>query len=189
MRPGGPGRFGKLARRPEVVVNSSVIYLLDLNYTLIANSPPTGKSPPPMKKRIHTECYRQWLVEMLRPHAVILITARPQRWKSATLARINMLTGWQPMDAYFDDGAIRTPPAIKRHILLDIIFPKHGHGVYHAIESNPKTRQMYSRLGISSSWVKSPGTARCNKDLLLKISQGTLNLDVKATINKDFDSL
>jgi hypothetical protein len=68
------------------------------------------------------EIYRQWLVEMLRPHRVILITARPDSWKEQTLARIAELTGWQPMDAYFDDGVTRTPPVIKRHILIDRIF-------------------------------------------------------------------
>jgi hypothetical protein len=135
-----------------------VIYLLDLNYTLIGNSAPHGTHPEPMHKRIQTETYRQWLVDLLRPHRVILITARPDRWREATLARIQELTGWQPMDAYFDDGVTRTPPAIKRHILLDLIFPKYGRGDYYGIESNPKTRDMYTTLGIPSVWVNKPGT-------------------------------
>jgi len=147
-----------------------VIYLLDLNYTLVANSAPHGTSPAPMQKRMETETYRQWLVEMLRPHQVILITARPDRWKAPTLARIQELTGWQPMDAYFDDGSIRTPPAIKRHILLDQIFPKHGRGEYYAIESNPKTRAMYATLGIPSVWVNSPGNSlRDERRLIAKL--------------------
>lgn len=133
------------------------IYLLDLNYTLIANSPPAGTNRPPMETRIKMEHYRQWLVELLRPHAVILITARPERWRDATLARIAALTGWQPMDAYFDDGKTRRPPAIKRYILLNKIFPKYGWSGYHAIESNPKTRQMYARFGIESSLVNESG--------------------------------
>jgi len=123
-----------------------------------------------MQKRMETETYRQWLVEMLRPHQVILITARPDRWKAPTLARIQELTGWQPMDAYFDDGSIRTPPAIKRHILLDQIFPKHGRGEYYAIESNPKTRAMYATLGIPSVWVNSPGNSlRDERRLIAKL--------------------
>jgi len=147
-----------------------VIYLLDLNYTLVTNSAPFGTSPAPMQKRMETELYRQWLVEMLRPHQVILITARPDRWKAPTLARIQELTGWQPMDAYFDDGSIRTPPAIKRHILLDQIFPKHGRGEYYAIESNPKTRAMYATLGIPSVWVNSPGNSlRDERRLIAKL--------------------
>jgi len=134
-----------------------VIYLLDLNYTLVANSAPRGTALAPMRKRLTMECYRPWLVEMLRTHPVILITARPERWKEATLARIGELTGWQPMDAYFDDGSIRTPPAVKRRILLEKIFPKHGHGEYYAIESNPKTRTMYAAFGIPSVWVNATG--------------------------------
>jgi len=136
-----------------------VIYLLDLNFTLVGNSAPHGARPEPMVKRMKTEIYRQWLVEMLRPHPVILITARPDTWKEPTMARIKELTGWQPMDAYFDDGVIRTPPAIKRHILIDLIFPKYGRGDYYGIESNPKTRDVYAALGIPSVWVNKPGTA------------------------------
>jgi hypothetical protein len=134
-----------------------VIYLLDLNYTLVANSAPHGTTPEPMTKRMQTERYRQWLVELLRPHRVILITARPDRWREPTVARIADLTGWQPMDAYFDDGLTRTPPAIKRHILIDLVFPKYGRGDYYAIESNPKTRDMYATLGIPSIWVNRSG--------------------------------
>ena len=159
-----------------------MIYLLDLNYTLVANSAPHGTSPAPMQKRMETELYRQWLVEMLRPHQVILITARPDRWKAPTLARIQELTGWQPMDAYFDDGTIRTPPAIKRRILLDRIFPKHGRGEYYAIESNPKTRAMYATLGIPSVWVNSTGKALRDHRRLLRevptaLPQTSLGLD------------
>jgi hypothetical protein len=134
-----------------------VIYLLDLNYTLIANSAPRGTHPQPMHKRIETELYRGWLVEMLRPHKVILMTARPERWKGSTLARIADLNGWSPTDAYFDDGSTRTPPAIKRHILATKVFPKYGRDDYYAIESNPKTRAMYAALGIPSVWVNKTG--------------------------------
>jgi hypothetical protein len=134
-----------------------VIYLLDLNFTLVANNPPRGTPAPPMQKRMQTEIYRQWLVEMLRPHRVILITARPDRWKEPTLVRIKELTGWQPMDAYFDDGVTRTPPAIKRHLLIDVIFPKFGRGAFYGIESNPKTRAVYAALGIPSVWVSMTG--------------------------------
>lgn len=136
-----------------------MIYLLDLNYTLVANSAPHGTTPEPMQKRMQTETYRQWLVEMLRPHRVILITARPDRWREATLARISELTRWQPMEAYFDDGNIRTPPAIKRLALLTKIFPKYGRGDFYGIESNPKTRDMYATLGIPSVWVNRLGTS------------------------------
>ena len=139
-----------------------MIYLLDLNYTLISNSAPHGIRPEPMHKRMQTELYREWLVGLLRPHKVILITARPDRWREPTMARIQELTGWQPMDAYFDDGMIRTPPAIKRRILLTKIFPKYGRGDYYGIESNPKTRDVYATLGIPSVWVSK--TAKALRD-------------------------
>jgi hypothetical protein len=153
---------------------------LDLNYTLISNSAPHGTHPQPMHKRMQTELYREWLVDLLRPHKVILITARPERWQEPTLARIAELTGWQPMDAYFDDGATRTPPAIKRHILLTKIFPKYGRsGDYYGIESNPKTRDVYASLGIPSVWVSKTAKALRDHRHLLKelptvLPQGTL---------------
>jgi hypothetical protein len=158
-----------------------VIYLLDLNFTLVANNPPRGTAGPPMSKRMKTETYRRWLVEMLRPHRVILITARPDCWKDQTLARIEELTGWRPMDAYFDDGATRTPPAIKRHILIDLVFPKYGRGDYYGIESNPKTRDVYAALGIPSVWVNKKGTALedCRRqfgDLPVELPQAGLDL-------------
>ena len=158
-----------------------MIYLLDLNYTLVANSAPVGTAPPPMAKRMQTELYREWLLDMLRPHRVILITARPERWLEPTLARIKELTGWEPMDAYFDDGAVRTPPVIKRQILVNKIFPKHGRGEYYAIESNPKTRNMYAGFGIPSVWVNLTGRAlRDHRRSLRKLPtippQGSLSL-------------
>jgi hypothetical protein len=158
-----------------------VIYLLDLNFTLVGNSAPRGTRPEPMTTRMKTEIYRQWLVELLRPHRVILITARPDRWKEPTLARISDLTGWQSMDAYFDDGVTRTPPAIKRHILIDLIFPKYGRGEYYAIESNPKTRDVYAALGIPSIWVSKTGKSlqdhrRRFRDLPTAVPQAGLDL-------------
>jgi hypothetical protein len=136
-----------------------VIILLDLNYTLVANSPKFGTVPPPMRKRMETERYREWLVEMVKPHHVILITARPDSWREATLARIVEQTNWSPQEAYFDEGIIRTPPAIKRDILLTKIFPRHGRDNLLAIESNPKTRDMYHKMGVSSLWVNRPGNS------------------------------
>ena len=146
-----------------------MIYLLDLNYTLVSNSAPHGTHPQPMHKRMETELYRKWLVDMVRPHKVILITARPDRWMEPTLDRIKAITAWEPMDAYFDDGATRTPPAIKRHILLNKIFPKYGRGEYYGIESNPKTRDMYATLGIPSVWVNTTGRALRDHRNLLRV--------------------
>ena len=44
------------------------------------------------------------------------------------------------------------PPTIKESILRRFIFPKHGDTPeqFYAVESNPKTRAMYSRHGITA---------------------------------------
>lgn len=127
-----------------------MIYLLDLNYTLVGNSPQRGTPPVrPFIRQIEQEEYRQWLVELLRPHRVILITARPDRYREPTLARIRELTGWEPMDAYFADINSR-PHMIKEHLLEDYIFPKYGRDGYFGLESNPHTRAMYMRKGIDA---------------------------------------
>jgi len=117
-----------------------------------------------MAIRLISERYRLWILNLVKPHTVILITARPERWKELTLQRIKQETGWAPNDAYFDDGNIRTPPAIKKKILVEKIFPKYGRGEvfggqspYLAIESNPKTRDVYRALGIPSVWVAPSG--------------------------------
>jgi len=127
-----------------------VIYLLDLNYTLVANSPKRGAPPVrPFIRQIEQEEYRQWLVELLRPHRVILITARPERYREVTLARIEEKTGWSPMDAYFAQISSR-PHFIKEHLLETCIFPEYGQDGYFGLESNPMTRAMYARKGIMS---------------------------------------
>lgn len=127
-----------------------MIYLLDLNYTLVANSPPYGAKPiRPFIRQIEQEQYRQWLVELLRPHKVILMTARPDRYREVTLKRIAAKTGWSPMDAFF--GRIRARPhIIKEDLLLNHVFSKYGREGFSALDSNPKTRTMYLKYGIRS---------------------------------------
>lgn len=130
-----------------------MIYLLDLNYTLVANSPPYGaKAIRPFVRQIEKEEYCQWLVELLRPHKVILITARPERYREVTLVRIKAKTGWTPMDAYF--GQIRAQPhIIKEVLLLNHVFPKYGRDNFFALESNLRTRKMYRKHNIGSAQV------------------------------------
>lgn len=136
-----------------------MIILLDLNYTLVANNPPRGAKPVAMERRLEGEAYRQWLVELVRPHTVVLITARPETWMLATLDRIEEQTGWRPQDACFAPRGWWNPPAIKEHLLNKAVFPVHGKdGRYVAIESNPRTRDMYSRFGIQCLWVTEEGT-------------------------------
>ena len=127
-------------------------YLVDLNYTLVGNSPKWGEPRiTPFSKQIERETYRKWLVDFLRDKYVILITARPNRYKEQTLARIFSQTNWQPQEAYFAEISV-PPPEIKEDLLLRYIFPKHGkNGAdFFGIESNPKTRAMYERYGIKS---------------------------------------
>lgn len=131
---------------------SDTIALVDLNYTLVENSPKWGAPKIyPFIHQIEEERYRQWLVDFLRDKCAILITARPQKYRETTLERIKLLTGWQPQEAYFAKMSA-TPPEIKEDLLLRYIFPKHGRNGedYFGIESNPKTRAMYLRYSIES---------------------------------------
>lgn len=131
---------------------NDTIALVDLNYTLVENSPKWGAPKIyPFIRQIEQETYRQWLVDFLRDKYAILITARPQKYREATLERIKLLTDWQPQEAYFAEISA-TPPEIKEDLLLRYIFPKHGRNGedYFGIESNPKTRAMYLRYSIES---------------------------------------
>ena len=131
---------------------SDTIALVDLNYTLVENSPKWGAPKIyPFIRQIEQETYRQWLVDFLRDKYAVLITARPQKYREATLERIKLLTGWQPQEVYFAEISA-TPPEIKEDLLLRYIFPKHGkNGAdFLGIESNPKTRAMYGKYGIPS---------------------------------------
>ncbi len=131
---------------------SDTIALVDLNYTLVENSPKWGAPKIyPFIRQIEQETYRQWLVDFLRDKYAILITARPQKYREATLEHIKLLTDWQPQEAYFAEISA-TPPDIKEDLLLRYIFPKHGRNGenYFGIESNPKTRGMYLCYNIES---------------------------------------
>lgn len=127
-------------------------YLLDLNYTLVSNSPKFGEPKIfPFYKQIQQEQYRDWLVDFLRDKYTILITARPDKYSYITLKRIKELTSWQPQEAYFGQIYSR-PENIKEDLLHRYIFPKHGKdgSQFCGIESNPKTRYMYVKYGIIS---------------------------------------
>lgn len=127
-------------------------YLVDLNYTLVENSPKWGAPKIyPFIRQIEQEAYRQWLVDFLRDKYAILITARPARYREQTLERILSQTGWQPQESYFSEISA-PPPEIKEHLLLNYIFPKHGRNGdgFFGIESNPKTRDMYACYAIKS---------------------------------------
>lgn len=151
----------------EIIHPRQPIILLDLNYTLVANSPTHGTTPPRMEKRLANEQYRQWIVELVRPYTVILMTARPERWMSRTLNRIEEQTGWRPQDACFAPKGWWNPPAIKEHLLKNCVFPIHGSDArYVAIESNPRTREMYARFSILCFWVAANDSRLQNKTRL-----------------------
>jgi len=140
------------------------IILLDLNYTLVANNPARGTTPVRMDKRLANEQYRQWLVELVRPHTVVLITARPDTWTVRTLDRIEEQTGWRPQDSCFAPKGWWNPPSIKEHLLIKNVFPTHGDDArYLAIESNPRTREMYAKFSIPCFWVTGEGTCLTNE--------------------------
>lgn len=140
------------------------IILLDLNYTLVANNSARGTAPERMEKRLAHEQYRQWLVELVRPHTVVLMTARPETWMIKTLDRIEDQTGWRPQDACFAPRGWWNAPSIKQHLLKKDVFPTHGeHARYIAIESNPRSREMYARHEIPCFWVTEKGTCLQNE--------------------------
>jgi len=146
-----------------------MIILLDLNYTLVANSPRHGATPPGMEQRLKDERYRQWLVELVRPYPVILISARPDRWLEATLERIKQETGWRPDTACFAPRGWWNPPVIKEYLLHRDVFPRWGRGSkYLAIESNLRSRAMYARFGIPCFWVNAEGDCLRNDTRLVK---------------------
>lgn len=125
-----------------------MIYLLDLNQTLV-DRPKDAPRIRPFELQIECEKYCQWLVNMLLDKYVVLITARPRKYKRATLARIERLTGWRPQEAYFAE--IKSYPHIKKeHLLVKHILPKYSPSELFGIESNPKTRAVYLRYGIES---------------------------------------
>lgn len=145
------------------------IILLDLNYTLVANSPAHGTAPKRMEKRLVDEQYRQWLVELVRPCTVILMTARPETWMIKTLDRIEEQTGWLPQSACFAPIGWWNPPAIKQHFLQKRVFPIYGENArYTAIESNPRSREMYARHEILCLWVTAEGHSLTNGMRIVK---------------------
>lgn len=123
-----------------------MVVLLDLNYTLVANS---GVRVTPFCQQVVGETYRLDLLKMVKAHLVILITARPAKYRELTLYSLRAKTGWAPQKSFFNDLGL--PPApLKRSKLVGSIMPVHGRDPrqYVAIESNPECRAMYASYGI-----------------------------------------
>ena len=139
------------------------IILLDLNYTLVSNSPRRfpylrrGNSFP--KWVSEEERYRGWLVDLLRDYYVIMLTARPVQYMDVTLAAIDRACEWQPNEAYFQDEKV-PPPVLKSGFLDRFVIPAHGeilHGRYLALECNGQTRAMYARRQVAAMEVPDDG--------------------------------
>lgn len=128
----------------------NTIILLDLNYTLVANSA-ENRYTRPYKKKIKQELYREWLVELFKGYYVIIITARPNYQEKDTMNSIKeKLNGWMPDEVYFQEEN-DTPPVAKEKLLKKYILPKHAkQNNFLAVESNPKTKLMYKNYGINS---------------------------------------
>ena len=127
-----------------------LVILLDLNYTLVGNSA-QNRYLRPYQKKIKKEEYRKWLVNLVKDYYVIIITARPDYQKIATMASIKeKLNGWMPDEMYFQEEN-DSPPVAKEKLLKKYIFPNHGiKRSYLAIESNLKTKIMYKKYNIPS---------------------------------------
>ena len=75
------------------ILNKRLVILLDLNYTLVGNSPLKKRQRMSYAAKISHETYRPWLIELVRGHTVLLCTVRHQRYEAATLQRIGETTG------------------------------------------------------------------------------------------------
>lgn len=129
------------------------IILMDLNVALSSNFKDMRKySFETFVKEV--EEYRDWMVDLLRSEYVILITARNIKWGVHTLDRIHKLTNWVPNEALFNDTGISgsEAPLIKKTQFIEKVVPRHGDylGKYYAIESNPRTREMYASIGVQA---------------------------------------
>ena len=130
--------------RPDVI-------LLDLNYTLIGDQQ-VSRHIRPIEKRVELEQYRLDLVEALAGYRVFMLTARPERQKAATLAAISRRIPQLRLEAAYFNTHDEQPPDAKRRMLKTFILPA---GILpsscFAVESNPKTRAMYSVNGIKAA--------------------------------------
>lgn len=125
-----------------------MIILLDLNYTLVSNSSVKIK---PFSDQIMQENYRLDLINLVKSHTVLMLTARPAIHKEQTIATIKAKTGWEPDRSWFNSYMI-APPLAKERMLKDSVFPAYGSNGndFFAVESNPQTRAMYKKYGINS---------------------------------------
>ena len=135
-------------RVDKLEIPKDKIILLDLNYTLIANSKEIWNYP--LEKKIKSQKYEMDLIELIKDNYVILITASPYKRSHKILRDIKEKTGFEVDESYWNFGC--QPPQIKKYWMENEVLPQHGDDVdkYLAIESNPTTRRMYEKLGIEA---------------------------------------
>lgn len=137
----------KESNEGKIPIDKDKIILLDLNYTLISNSRESfGRYP----SRIYRQRYETELIDLIKDNYVILITARPYEFSYKTLDHIKETTGFEVDESYWNFGL--KPHELKKYWMEEEIFKKHGENPerYLAIESNPRTRRMYEKLGIEA---------------------------------------
>lgn len=132
----------------KLTIPKDKIILLDLNYTLIANSWQIRYDKLPQK--IHNRKYEHKLVELIKDNYVILITASPNYTSEESLKHIEENTDLKINESFWNFG--KRPPELKRYWLEREVLPKHGNDPerYLAIESNKDTRAMYAEFGIEA---------------------------------------
>ena len=135
-------------REDKLEIPKDKIILLDLNYTLIANSKEIKTMP--LDKKIKSQKYETDLINLIKDNHVILITASPYRRSHKILRDIKEKTDFEPDESFWNFG--RQPPALKKYWMENEVMPQHGDDgdKYLAIESNPATRRMYKKLGIEA---------------------------------------
>ena len=132
----------------KIQIDKDKIILLDLNYTLIANSWQIRYDRLPQK--IYNRKYEHELIELIKDNYIILITASPYYTSFDSLKHIEKNTDLKINESYWNFG--KRPPELKRYWLEKAVLPTHGDdpNKYLAIESNKDTRAMYKEFGIEA---------------------------------------
>ena len=132
----------------KIKIPNDKIILLDLNYTLIANSWQIRFDKLPQK--IFNRKYEHELIDLIKDNYVILITASPYYTSYDSLKHIKENTDLKIAESYWNFG--KRPPELKRYWLEKAVLPTHGNDPekYLAIESNEDTRAMYGEFKIEA---------------------------------------
>ena len=146
-----------MTEAPIVHEDKDLVILLDLNYTLVGNSPLKKTQKMPYHDKIPFEEYRGWLLDLIRGHTVLLCTVRHKKFQAITLATIrDKLDGWQPEEAFFNATDVWQGNVVKKDYLNDLIIPKYGQPEdrrYYAVESSKDARAMYGTFRIPADAV------------------------------------